>query len=456
MSRNLLRILSANILYLLLSIINSFLLPQILSMETYAMIKTYTLYIGYAGFFSLGYADGMYLKYGGVSFDKIDQKDLSSSFKSFALFEMLICAVCLFLAVILRNFIFASFAIGVFCINLIGYYKNLYQAVGEYTLYGKSLNYQTILMLAANLLLLFVVRSDDYHAYVAVQVISALLVMAFLTVMLERKKHLFHQGKASLMQVNENVRSGFVLMIGNFSSSIFTSLDRWFVKILLTSTHFALYSFAVSLENLINVFITPITISLYNLFCKNRERDYIYRIKQLTLLWGFLVIAASFPVDFILKYFLTKYYDVRTIVYLLFAAQAFYAVIKGISVNLYKAEHKQRRYFIIMTIMTVTALALNILFYAVFRTMESLALATFVTASIWMAICEIERPDIRFSWKEYLFIGLQLASYFIGSAMANVLVGLGIYLAAYLVFSLILMQSSVKYLLNQLKNKNNN
>ncbi len=32
-------------------------------------------------------------------------------------------------------------------------------------------------------------------------------------------------------------------MLGNFSSSIFTGLDRWFVKILLLSFDFAMYSF---------------------------------------------------------------------------------------------------------------------------------------------------------------------------------------------------------------------
>ena len=356
-------ILAANILYLVVSVVNSFLLPKFLSIDTYAMIKTYTLYIGYAGFLSLGYADGMYLKYGGVSFDQIDTTDLGSSYKSFAAFECFVGLVCLIISLYLHNYILIVFSLGSVCINLIGYYKNLYQAVGEFKLYGKALNYQTMLMLAANLLLLFLFKNDNYHAYIAIQVASAFVVMVYLTVLMEKKKRLFRKGKVAARQIKENISSGFVLMIGNFSSSLFTSLDRWFVKVLMTSTYFAWYSFAASLENIVTVFITPITISLYNSFCKNKDHKYIYMIKQMTLLWGFFVIAAAFPVEFILKYFLHKYYSARKLVYILFAAQAFYAVIKGIHVNLYKAEQKQKRYFVIMLALTAVAFASNVVFY---------------------------------------------------------------------------------------------
>jgi len=362
MKKSLMHILAANILYLVVSVVNSFLLPKFLSIDTYAMIKTYTLYIGYAGFLSLGYADGMYLKYGGVSFDQIDTTDLGSSYKSFAAFECFVGLVCLIISLYLHNYILIVFSLGSVCINLIGYYKNLYQAVGEFKLYGKALNYQTMLMLAANLLLLFLFKNDNYHAYIAIQVASAFVVMVYLTVLMEKKKRLFRKGKVAARQIKENISSGFVLMIGNFSSSLFTSLDRWFVKVLMTSTYFAWYSFAASLENIVTVFITPITISLYNSFCKNKDHKYIYMIKQMTLLWGFFVIAAAFPVEFILKYFLHKYYSARKLVYILFAAQAFYAVIKGIHVNLYKAEQKQKRYFVIMLALTAVAFASNVFF----------------------------------------------------------------------------------------------
>ncbi|MCW6677527.1 hypothetical protein NHG35_08745, partial [Aerococcaceae bacterium NML180378] len=279
MKRSLLHILFANVVFLIISIVNSFLLPRYLSIDTYAVLKTYTLYIGYAGFLSLGYADGMYLKYGGAKLEDIQISELSSNLKSYIALQGVVSLFLLSVAVILKDYVLIAFAIGSLCINIIGYYKNFYQAIGEYRLYGQSLNYQTFILFLLNLVLLFVWKIKAPMLYIGIQVISAIATAIYLTWVLEKKTSLWHLGQIRFSEIKTNIVSGFSLMLGNFSSSVFTSLDRWFVKILLDSSSFAHYSFAVSLENIINVFITPITISLYNVFCKNPEKAYIYRIK---------------------------------------------------------------------------------------------------------------------------------------------------------------------------------
>ncbi|RHU09056.1 MULTISPECIES: oligosaccharide flippase family protein [Erysipelotrichaceae] len=280
MKKSLLHIFAANIIYLLINIFNSFLLPKFLSVDTYAIIKTYTLYVGYAGFLSLGYADGMYLKYGGKDINELDLVDLSTNYKSYTLFELIVCFICLIIALMLNDFVLICFSIGGFFINIIGYYKNLYQAVGEFKLYGKSLNYQTILLFFMSFILIFCFQSDNPKNYIIVQVLSALIVVIYLTLILNKNIHILGVGKVSLKEIVKNISMGFTLMLGNFSSSIFTSLDRWFIKALMTNKFFAYYSFAVSLENIVDVFITPITISLYNSFCKNYSIQHILKIKK--------------------------------------------------------------------------------------------------------------------------------------------------------------------------------
>ena len=49
----------ANILNLTVSIIRNFILPRYLSMNSYAEIKTYQLFISYAGILAFGYVDGV-------------------------------------------------------------------------------------------------------------------------------------------------------------------------------------------------------------------------------------------------------------------------------------------------------------------------------------------------------------------------------------------------------------
>ena len=65
MKKGLINVMMANIICLIINLLTNFLVPKYVSIESYGMIKTYALYLTYAGFFSMGYNDGMYLKYGG-------------------------------------------------------------------------------------------------------------------------------------------------------------------------------------------------------------------------------------------------------------------------------------------------------------------------------------------------------------------------------------------------------
>lgn len=52
----------ANVINLLFSIGTNLILPKFLSVESYAAIKTYQLYITYVGVLHFGFNDGMYQK----------------------------------------------------------------------------------------------------------------------------------------------------------------------------------------------------------------------------------------------------------------------------------------------------------------------------------------------------------------------------------------------------------
>ncbi len=451
MKKGLFQILSANLILLVLNIANSFLLPKFLSIDSYAVLKTYTLYIGYVGFLSLGYADGIYLDYGGKRISDFSLNDVGADLKSYFALEGILSAVVLVVSLIVHNVILAAFAIGSLLINIIGYYKNLYQAVGDYKLYGWTLNAQTILMVIFNLILIFAAKVDNPHFYIGSQLFSAAIIAFYLTFTFVKRTEILNQGKVALTRINQNVSSGFVLMLGNFSSSIFTSIDRWFVKALMTNIAFAQYSFAVSLENLINVFVTPVTVSLYNVFCTKRDTEYVLKVKRMALLWGFLLITAAFPVKLILKFYLTKYIDSSSIIFTLFAAQAFYTVIKGIHINLYKVERKQNRYFVVMAVMIALAILLNVVFYLIEKSARSFAFATLLTAILWFVYCEIERRDLHYSVKEYLFIILLLLVYSFAGGLNSVDLGLIIYCVTYVVLALLLMRDSIKQLLDLLR-----
>ena len=69
-------------------------------------------------------------------------------------------------------------------------------------------------------------------------------------------------------------------------------------------------------------------LSLLEAMSYGKARNYV-------MIFAALIVSCAFPARFILEVYLTKYIDSAKVMFLLFAAQIFYIVIKSIYVNLY-------------------------------------------------------------------------------------------------------------------------
>ncbi|MBT8990542.1 hypothetical protein BTH78_09585, partial [Lactobacillus delbrueckii subsp. bulgaricus] len=74
------------------------------------------------------------------------------------------------------------------------------------------------------------------------------------------------------------------------ASMIQNGMDSWFVKFLMDVASFAQYSFAVSVGNFVNLAVTPITITLYNYFCREKSVE-----KQRELTRKIFIFATVLP-----------------------------------------------------------------------------------------------------------------------------------------------------------------
>lgn len=450
MKKGLFQILIANIISLLIGVVISFLVPKYLSVDAYALYKTYALYITYAGFFHFGYADGMYLKYGGKEIDKINKNDLAINYRNFLYLIGIVGIVFLFIGIVTKDYVIIAFSIGQFSTNLLGYLRSLYQATGEFSAYSRALNFEKIGIFIFTILFLLVLHSDEYLIYIGIQVLVGVIVSIYLLVKLEHRLCFMRKGKFSVKEWKKNISSGIILMLGNFSSSVFTGLDRWFVKFLMKNMHFALYSFSASLLNLLNVFITPITVSLYNYFCKGISNEKIKRLKRLVLAWGLLLIAAAFPVKWVLINYLNKYIMATQIIFVLFAAQVFIAIIQGVYVNLYKAKHLQKMYLIQMLIMLAVGVITNALFYYIIKSMEAFAYATLFTYLIWFILCEKVNQEIKYMLREIVAIVLLMSLYLILGFWVDPIKGCLIYIVVYVLIVRISMPEVPEFVLDSI------
>ena len=445
LKKGMLQILLANILNMTFSIGTNFLLPKYLSIDAYSQIKTYQLYITYVAVLHFGYNDGMYLKFGGRELDKIDSDEIRKNISTLRIFQLAVMICSVLVAIVIGDNALMMAAIAVLPQNLIAYFKNFYQAVGEFKKYSRIMNMTTGLTFAINLFLIAIVRTDDYMYYL----IGYVALSFALWLVLENSIYKI-KGKNTISvrfswrELKENVSSGLLLLLGNFSSQLLTSMDRWFVKILLGSIAFAQYAFAVSMENFLNVAITPISVTMYNYFCNHNEKKDIIRIRELVIIFATIIVSSAFLIKFILEIFLQTYLDSVIVIFTLFAAQIFYIIIKSVYVNLYKASKMQKRYFSKLCIIVIVAFVFNVLCYAVYHIKESFALGTLLSAIVWFFLSQLDFKELRYSPRHYAYIFIETIAFLLSGIFFNSIVGFIVYILSVLVFSRMFIPSAIK------------
>ena len=430
----------ANFINLAISLVNGFVLPKYLPVDAYAGIKTYQLYATYVGVLVLGYADGLYLKYGGKSISSISNKEINTFRTNMIVFQGIMTILFILIGFIINNIILMLAALILVPANLIQAFKNLLQATGEFKTYSKLLNYMSIMNFVGSMILLIVFKVQEAYYYVGVMVVVNFIVWFILEFKLKKAYNYKFGFNLSFSDLKENIKSGIVLMLGNFSSILMTSIDRWFVKFLLTVPDFAYYSFVVSTESLITLFINPIVTTMYNYICKLKDYSSLVRIKRMCLIISVFLVSAAFPIKFILEVYLKKYIPSVNVLFILFSTEILFMLIKGIYVNIYKARKQQNLYFRQLVISIIVGCVLNTIFFYIFHSIEGIALATLISVIIWYVMCCFSVKEIRPDWNEIVVLIISITLFILCGLFFWSVLGFIIYASVMFVLCFALMK----------------
>ncbi len=443
---------SANIINLLLSLITSFLLPKYLSIEAYSIIKSFQLYINYAGLLHLGYVDGMYLKYGGIDYSDINKEDFLNDLSTMRIFQTIVTFLWIVIGVVTKDMIILAFGLAILPQNMNSYFRYLYQSVGEFKKYSRILNLTTIGTFFVNIVLLVYTKTNGIIYCILYSIIYAITWM-ILEINTKKKMKKLKILYFSIEHFKSNVKNGLFLMLGTFSSIILTSIDRWFVKFYLDNGAFAKYSFAVTMDNFINVLVTPISATLYNYFCRKKDKCDISKIKNYIMIFSIIIVSSVFPIKFILEVFLQKYYDSASVLFLLFCSQIFFIIVKVFYVNLYKVEKLQKKYFIKLLIIIFGGIIINIICFKIYPKMESYAFGTLISSYIWYLISINDFKNIEISFKDYIFPTIQAVLFIVCSFSLNSILGFLIYMILTSIFVMIFYGEIMIELFNNIRNR---
>lgn len=450
--KDLMKVFGSNIVTLAAGIVSGLVIPSFLSLDQYAYLKTFTLYLGYVGILHLGLADGLFIKYGGSYEEEVDKSLLKGEHHFFLVFQLIVSIAIIIISLFIDDKILLAFSLSIIPFNLLTFYKFFYQAIGQFNIYSKILIFPPVVMLIANLVVIFIFEVENYWLFIFIRL------LAYFSIFLILEYNFYKLTKSAEMNLDfseiKNIFNiGFFIMLGNLSSIMFYSIDRWFVKFSFSSSDFAFYSFAISMMAMINIFINSITTVFYPYLSRNKDENILDRLKGYFLIIGSLAAGSYFVLAFIVQNFIPKHIPALNIIAIIFAGFPALITIKALYVNLYKIRKSDKLYVKTVFFMLLVSIMLNFIVLITFGNNTSIAIATTISFYIWFYFSSrhFETLDIKLKEIIYLIIYISLfifTSNFIGLLSGTLIFSVGILILIFSFYKLEFMS-----LINELKNK---
>lgn len=412
LKKDIAKVFSSNVINLMITLITGFLVPIFLSIDQYAYLKTFTLYIGYVGILHFGFIDGLYIKYGGKTENELDKSILKGEQLFLLYFQMSVTLLFFFLGIVLKDNILLAFSLAILPINIITLFQFLFQALGQFGSYSKITLITPNLLLVMNLFIIYILKLDNYWPFVVGTILINYIVFFGLEISFLRKEKAF---KASFKPETliENFKIGIFIMIGNLSAILFYSTDRWFVKYLFSVKEFAFYSFAISMLTVINVLISAVTMTFYPYLIRNQDEGLHRKIKTYFLILGTIASGGYFTFSCIVRLFVQKYIPSLDIIMILFAGFPAIIVINALYVNLYKAQKQERRYFFTVFKMLLMSVIIILIAMSIFKTPQTIAAATTLSFYIWYIYSAKDFKYLAINLKEIVYLCCYLSLFFL-------------------------------------------
>jgi O-antigen/teichoic acid export membrane protein len=383
--------LGANLISLISGLLVTFAIPKLLSIEEYAYLRVFTLYLGYVGVFHFGFNDGVYINYGKHDYEHLPKEKFRAYFKFLILFQSLMAILSFAAAAALlqektRVLIYLFLAINIILVNIIGYFDFISQFVRRFKIYSFNLVLSKLLYIIGVLAFLFINNNKGIYFVILQTIVNLIILYLYLS----QYKDIVFGKSESLKEAKEDIKSnlfvGFFIMFGNFITIIIIGIDRIFVDKFFTVKDFAMYSFAVSLLSMFYLILNSVTTVVYPYLTrsddKHKGKTYETMKSVIFILLGFC-LSGYFIFDIIVRVFIPQYIDALAITAIIFPTILLSGEINIVTQNFYKTLRLQKNYTKNNIIVAVIALITIITAFLLFRTVTAIAVCSLISFFIW-------------------------------------------------------------------------
>lgn len=454
-TKNILYVLCTNGINLVFGIVTSIVIPTMLSINDYALFRTYLLYVGYVGLLSMGFNDGLYVKYGNLDYKDIPFNKFITLLKYLVFFQVILSTLLFIIILVFfennYKYVFITFLI---CISsIILNIDTFFNFINQFTRRFNISLYNNILskvFIIVSLLFINIIKKDNYITYSIVFMISYFIILLSNIV---RNKEVIGAKSASFLSIkNESidlVKRGFFLMIGSYFALLILGVSQISVQKLFSISDFAMFIFALSILNIVYLIINAVS-TVFFPYLSRVDKNNIKNIYLKTEV--FLTIATSlfftcfFIIKILIRTFLNEYIDSLNIMAILFPITLYNSIFNVLSFNYYKIIGNQKD--LIKSNLTVLLISsINIvIFYILYKSLIIISFITLLNHMIWIIYIDKKFKDklrLNFSYlhiKQIIIciIFLYCALNFTWSK------GLVVYTLLYIVFTFLFFKKDIE------------
>ena len=374
---------------MLFGLIKTFFIPKMLGVVGFGWWQYYLLWVGYVGFFALGFNDGFYLKYGSYDYNELPKERLNSSFRVFVFFEILLGVIfagsVLFVPDTEKRFILLAVSLNIPLHAIKGFFIYIFQVtnrIKRYSFYSLIDRFLFLVIVA----LFYIMKQTNYWLVICLDIASQLFVIALMVYtcrdIIFGSRFTLDEGIA---EFKNNISVGIKLMIAIFTADFAGSIARLFVEHYEGIESFSCFSFATASTSVIILFINGLATVAYPTLARLSRDRYGHYFRQIDTLVSIFAFGSLllYPVLVIAINMWFSEYGRCLDYYPIIAGGIFVTSKMSLVVNtFYKAMREEKSMLVVNVMKCVLLVVFLFIFYFVHSNEISVAFALFLSGLI--------------------------------------------------------------------------
>lgn len=443
----------ANVTTMFITLIMSLFLPKILGVKEYSYWQLYLFYGTYIMYSSLGWCDGLYLKYGGREYNKLDSRVIASQFWYLAIYEIFFSIIAANIIMLFVHGVDKRFVVILsFVSTAINILRYMLQYILEAT--NRIREFSIIIILERIIFLFFIVlcwlkKVDDYRFLIYGEVASR-IIATFIGIFQCRKVIFskFLSPKLVFPETLDLIKGGYKLLCANFTSQLVIGIVRFAIENKWGTIEFGKVSLTLSMSNMLITCISAIGIVLFPTLRRtsSEKLSHLYILmRNLITVPSLAILIFYMPIKNMLTLWLPQYADSLKYLAILLPMCVFEGRTQ-LLINTYLKTLRKENLILYVNLITVfLSLGFTGISVYIFENMD-LAVGSIIVMLIFKCLAaetllsKLLKIKIQ---KDFAMEILLTFIFIIGSWVINDVLGLILYLVAYAIY-LMIKKNSIK------------